>query len=820
MYTTFEEEKKKKLITGRSLTTLEFDKIRTLLSSHSRSIYGRELCEELLPCSDLITVETWQSETDSTVSYILREGQLPLSGLSDIRASLSLVGAQGTLSMQSLLSVACFARAVERIYAVASKNKDVDQNNALFSRIRMLMPVSALEKEISFCIASEDEMNDRASDALYQIRRHIKDAQTSVRDILERIIRQHPTALQEQLVTLRGERYVVPVKSEKRSEIPGIIHDTSSSGQTIFVEPMAVVEANNKIREWLAEEREEIERILMHLSGRVLVFCDELLTDINLVSEIDFMSAKANLSVSMNASVPIFNQEGRILLRKARHPLIPKEKVVPIDFTIGSGFRTLVITGPNTGGKTVSLKTCGLLSLMAMAGLQIPCQDHSEVSVFDRILADIGDEQSIEQSLSTFSSHMKNLVTILEMTGHSTLVLVDELGSGTDPSEGAALAIAILDHLRKQGAVTVATTHYKELKGYAIETDGVENACCEFDTETLSPTYRLLIGLPGVSNAFHISRKLGLSQEIIDAAQQLLSDEGIRFEELLSSVEKNNLESEKLKKEIRQMRENVREQAAALKKEQDDLEQKRNIILSSAREEKRELLAEALDEADQMLKDLRRSSREDTLQAAEEKVQQIRRNLRAGLSDLDTEAEKNRAAIPVPGEIPDVIRNGGLYYSPSLGASGTIVKGPDSRGNCVMQSGSLRLNVTRESLRYPIEGQEGQKAKDLPGKSRSRGVQQTRKQSGATDIRMQRTANTMPEIQLLGMTVDEALNALDRYLDDCVLSNIATVRIVHGKGTGALRSAVTQHLRQDKRVASFRLGTYGEGEDGVTIAQL
>jgi len=820
MYTTFEEEARKKLLEGRSLTTLEFDKIRTMLSAHARSVYGRELCEELLPCSDLHTVETWQKETDSTVTYILREGQLPLSGLWDIRESLSLVGAQGTLSMKSLLGIACFLRTVDRICAVHPKTKDIDEENGLFSRIRMLIPAPSLEKEISFCIASDDEMNDRASEALYQIRRHIKDTQTSVRDILERIIRQHPTALQEQLVTMRGERYVVPVKSEKRSEIPGIIHDTSSTGQTIFVEPMAVVEANNKIREWLSEEREEIDRILQHLSGRVFAFRSELQLDTKLISEIDFLSAKANLSISMNASQPIFNENGRILLRKARHPLIPKDRVVPIDFAIGDTYRTLVITGPNTGGKTVSLKTCGLFCLMAMAGLQIPCQDHSEISVFDQILADIGDEQSIEQSLSTFSSHMKNLVSILEKTGPSTLVLVDELGSGTDPSEGAALGIAILDHLRKKGAVTVATTHYKELKGYAIETDSVENACCEFDTETLSPTYRLLIGLPGVSNAFHISRKLGLQQDIIDAAQLLLSDEGIRFEELLSSVERNNLESEKLKKEIRQMRENVKAQAALLQKERDELEQRKDEILRKAKEEKKELLEDALEEADQILKDLRHSVRTDNQQAAEEKVQLIRRNLRAGLSDLDTDMEKNRAKMPIPGEIPDIIRLGGLYYSPAIGASGTIVKGPDSRGTCVMQSGALRFNVTKDSLRYPIEGQESKKAKEEAGKGRTRAIPKPRSQGGASDIRMQRASTTMPEIQLLGMKVDEAISALDRYLDDCVLSNISTVRIVHGKGTGALRSAVTQHLRQDKRIESFRLGAYGEGDDGVTIAQL
>jgi len=823
MYTTFEEEERKKLLDGRSLSTLEFDKIRNLLSSHARSVYGRELCEELLPCSDLHRVEKWQKETDDTVTYILREGQLPLSGLWDIREALSLVSAQGTLSMKSLMGVAGFLRAVERMKAILPRDKDIPEDNELFTRIRMLIPVSSLEKEISFCIVSEEEMNDRASDALYQIRRHIKDTQTNIRDILDRIIRQHPTALQEQLVTLRGERYVVPVKAEKRSEIPGIIHDTSSTGQTIFVEPMAVVEANNKIREWLSEERDEMERILQHLSGRVFTYRSELLTDVNLIKELDFMNAKAGLSIEMNATRPIFNEEGRIVLRKARHPLIPKEKVVPIDFIIGEHYRTLVITGPNTGGKTVSLKTCGLFCLMAMAGLQIPCLDHSEVSVFDRVLADIGDEQSIEQSLSTFSSHMRNLVSIIEKTGPSTLVLADELGSGTDPSEGAALAIAVLDHLRKQGAVTVATTHYKELKGYAIETEGVENACCEFDTETLSPTYRLLIGLPGVSNAFAISKKLGLGQDIIDAAQTLLSDEGIRFEELLSAAERNNRESEKLKKEIREMREHVKDQEAALQKERDELKEKKNSILLQAKEEKKELLSEALDEVDSMLKDLRRSIREMNQHDAEEKVQMIRRNLRAGLSDLEIDTEKMDIKKPVPGQAPDEIRLGGLYFSPSLGVTGTVLKGPDSRGSCVLQSGSLRVTVAKDSLRYPSEEQISQKADESAGKAirtGSRAGARRGKQSAATEIRLQRSASTMPEIQLLGMTVDEAISALDRYLDDCVLSNISTVRIVHGKGTGALRAAVSQHLRQDKRVSGFRLGTYGEGEDGVTIATL
>ncbi len=817
MYTTFEEETKKQFLSGRSLVTLELDKVLRLLVSHAKSVYGRELCEQILPCTNIATVEQLQQETDDAVTYLQREGQLPLSGFSEIRDSIALLRANGTLSMKSLLGIACFLRAVDRLKKVLPSDKNDFISNSLFARIRSLMQVSSLEKEISFCILSEDEMNDRASDKLYQIRRSIREAQSNIRDVLEQIIRSHPTALQEQLVTLRGERYVVPVKAEKRGEIPGIIHDTSSSGQTIFVEPIAVVEANNKIREWISQEREEIERILADLSFRVEGYLDELLLDVKLVSELDLQNAKASLSLSMRATRPILNEKGIISLRKARHPLISKDKVVPIDFSIGEKYRTLVVTGPNTGGKTVSLKTCGLCCLMAMSGLQIPCLDHSEVSVFERILADIGDEQSIEQSLSTFSSHMKNLVYILENTRESTLVLVDELGSGTDPSEGAALAIAILDHLRRQGAVTVATTHYKELKGYAIETEGAQNACCEFDTETLSPTYRLLIGLPGVSNAFAISRKLGLSQDIIDDAQRLLSEEGLRFEELLSSAEQNNRESEKLRKEIRDMRDHVKLREEELRKEKEAWEKKRQLILQEAREEKKCLLSEALEEADHMLKEFRRSVADESKLAVEEKAKMIRQNLRAGMQNIDDENEQSRASIPIPGEIPDAIRSGGSYFSPSLNVVGIVVSGPDSRGKCILQSGSMRVSVMKDSLRYPLSEPISEVT---GGTKKGRRIAPHNNGGHAEQIRANRASSTMPEVMLIGMKVDEALEALDHYIDNCYLSNIMTVRIVHGKGTGALRAAVTNSLKQDKRISKFRLGTYGEGEDGVTIAEL
>ncbi len=815
MYTTFEEEERKSLLDGRSLRVLEYDKIRSILTTKAKSAGGKELCESLLPTSDVKLAELRQKETDDAVRYLLSQGQLPLSGLFDIRPSISMAAAGARLTQKALLSVAAFLRASERVLSVAHE-VEAKADDELFIRIRAVRPIPKLEKDISFCILSEEEINDRASDELYRLRRKIRELQGKVRDTLDSIIRNHASALQEQLVTLRGERYVVPVKSEKRGEIPGIVHDTSSSGQTVFIEPMAVVEANNRIRELLSEEKEEIEKILARLSDEVAQHADLLEQDFHLLSEIDFLSAKANLSIQMRGSRPILNDEGRIHLRKARHPLIPKERVVPIDFMIGSQYRTLVITGPNTGGKTVSLKTCGLFSLMAMAGLQIPALDHSEVSVFRRVLADIGDEQSIEQSLSTFSSHMRNLVEILHEAGDSSLVLVDELGSGTDPSEGAALAIAILDHLRRQGAVTVATTHYKELKGYAIETEGVENACCEFDADTLSPTYRLLIGLPGVSNAFLISRKLGLPDDIISSAQTLLSEEGLRFEELLSSAEQNNRESEKLKKEIREIRDHAREQEELLRKERELTEAKRAAILAQAREEKRELLDEALEEADRLLRELRLAEKEKNKRDSEEKIQRIRQNLRAGLSDLSAET-KTQGPASHPGEKPDEVRVGGFYYAPSFDVVGTVVKGPDNRGVCVLQAGSMRVNVKAADLRIPDE--QAIKEKTKPSKKGNARSAPNPPIYGST-TRTNKSSTILPEIQLLGMTVDEAIPVLDRYLDDCTLSGMATVRIVHGKGTGALRSAVSQFLRQDPRVRRFRLGTFGEGEDGVTIAEL
>ncbi|HHT77370.1 MAG TPA: endonuclease MutS2 [Clostridiaceae bacterium] len=812
MYTTFEKNFEASRIKGRPLSTLEFDKIREKLLANAKTPFGKSVCRDLFPSSDFDRVKSDLNRTDEAFQYIQSEGSISFSGISDITSSVSYALNGGVLSMQELLDVASFFRAVNRLERLA---KETHLKEGVFADyFASLKSDMVAEKDISFCINTPEEMNDRASDTLYDLRRHIRTAQSHIRQLLEKIIRNHPEALQEQLVTIRNDRYVVPVKSERRSEIPGIVHDMSSSGQTIFVEPLGVVEANNKIAEWIAAEKQEIERILQRLSGIVAASFDMITKDIAWIAQIDFCCAKATLALDMRATCPILNQEGHIFLRKARHPLIDASVVVPIDFELGKRFRTLVVTGPNTGGKTVSLKTCGLLTLMAMAGLFIPCQDHSEIAVFRQVLADIGDEQSIEQSLSTFSSHMKNLVEILHLADESTLVLVDELGSGTDPSEGAALAISILDEFRKRGAVTVATTHYKELKGYAIETPDVENACCEFDTETLSPTYRLLIGMPGVSNAFVISKKLGLSQEVIDAAQSFLSKEGIRFESLLSEVERHNRESEKLKNEIRQIRDQAAQEREALRVERDNIESSKQRILAQARIEKQELLEEAFDECEAMLSEVKQRKKKTSLEESERKLQTIRNNLRAGISDL----EQERVVVPVSelaGQRPDVIRIGASYYSDTLGIEGVLIKGPDSRGQCVIASGDMKLTVSAHSLRYPDKDQ----PKPESGKKQSRAPVKS-SQSGAGKIKNEKMKSTVSELMLIGKTVDDALFELDHYIDDCVLSGMGTVRIVHGKGSGALRSAVRKQLKTDRRVASFRSGEIGEGEDGVTIVTL
>ncbi len=797
---------------SRTLHILEFDKIVAMLATRAQSAPGRELCEALLPTSSIGEVTESQSNTDDAVRILLAKGTPPLTGLSDVRPTASRAAAGAMLSCAELMRIAALLRGAARLKAFVPSGSD--GSNAVYGAMARLAPVPDLEQAISIAILGEDEVSDRASPELYSIRRKIRDAQAKVKEILDRIVRSNARILQEQLVTMRGDRYVVPVRAEYRGELTGIVHDVSSSGSTLFIEPIAVVEANNRIRELLSQEQDEIERILTALSARTAERIDDLTLDVSTMAWIDFQTAKARLAIDQKAMPPLLNTEGRIRLRGARHPLIPRDRVVPIDFHIGYEFHTLVITGPNTGGKTVALKTCGLLSLMALAGLQIPAQERSEISVFEEILADIGDEQSIEQNLSTFSSHMSNIVAITRRAAPGTLVLVDELGSGTDPSEGAALAISILDHLRSHGCVTVATTHYKELKGYAIETPGVENACCEFDTETLRPTYRLLIGVPGVSNAFVISGKLGLGADIIAAARERISEEGMRFEELLQDVEKTHSESRRMRDETLAIRDAAKRDADQAETLRSEIEQKRTTYLQKAREEARQELASYLEEADKLLDEIRAALNGQNMEAAEKLASEARRRMRETLRGVESEIGRATLHAYDPSAVPEKITIGETYYAVSLNIEGRVVEGPDNRDCFTLVSGSVKATVPRAALRMPAQNRSEVRKRAGRLAEASGG---TRKGASAT---LSKAMTFQTEIQLLGLTVNDAVTTLDKYLDEAVMTGSHVVRIVHGKGTGALRSAVTQFLRKDSRVKTFRLGAYGEGDSGVTLAEL
>ncbi|MDD2533427.1 MAG: endonuclease MutS2 [Eubacteriales bacterium] len=793
----------------RSIGILEYDKIIADLMSLAHSAPGHELCAALQPSSELATVLVRQRDTDDAVKLVLEKGVPPLGGISEIRPAVHRAGGGSVLAIHELMRIASFLQAIERIRQILPENGPGER--IVYNLIAQLKPNKALRTRLDDCIAGEEELKDQASAELASLRRRIRQAQVDVKESLQRIVRSQAKALQEQLVTLRGDRYVVPVKAEHRGSIPGLVHDTSSSGSTLFVEPLPVVELNNKIRELMGLEREEIERILIELSGRVADSADALLANANLLAEIDFVIAKARLALKQKAMPPVVNDEGRIVLKAARHPLIPQARVVPINFELGQTFHSLIITGPNTGGKTVALKTCGLFCLMAMAGLQIPAREGSEVSVFEQVLADIGDEQSIEQDLSTFSAHMRNIIQITHQARPQTLVLVDELGSGTDPSEGAALAISILDYLRARDCRTVATTHYKELKGYAMNTPGVENACCEFDSETLRPTYKLLIGVPGVSNAFAISSRLGLPDPIIEQAKSLLSEEGIRFEELVSAIEKSHIEADRIRDEVQVLHEQAERDRLKFEQERQSFQDKSKAIVQQAREEARELYEVAQGEIDELLEQTRLAMKEQDAYARHDAVTKARHKARTGRGRI--EGEIGQATLSASGgEVPSQLVIGQDYAAPALDLIGRLIEGTDLRGQCIIQSGAMRISVPAASLRIP-------KKTTTPAATIANSPL-GRRRTNQDKLTMNRTMTMSPEIQLLGQTVEEALQTLDKYLDDAALTGIASVRIVHGKGTGALRAAVGQSLKRDPRVKAFRIGAYGEGDSGVTIADL
>ena len=826
-FLSFEDSLERKKIRGRVLNTLEFNKIRDTVTSKARTSYGRDLCKDMAPCCDPEYVAQELSCTRQAMDHIMRFGMLPLSGMRDLRESLIYAKADGTLTCGQLLEVASFLRASEEIKKAVSKARSagsplVDETEPdICSYVDKLEVCDSLQEKISASILGQDEVSDKASKELSSIRRERKNVAGGIRSLLDRVISSHADMLQESIVTLREGRYCIPVKADFNGRIEGIVHGASSSGQTLFIEPMSVVEANNKIAELNFAEQAEIQRILKSFTNEVVSISPLLENNMGLASRLDYIFAKAEYGVENNSFCPALNEDGRIYLRGARHPLIPKDNVVPVDIRVGDEYDALIVTGPNTGGKTVSLKTCGLLVLMTMAGLPVPAESGSEVCVFGRVLADIGDEQSIEESLSTFSAHMSNIVFILKNIRGKSLVLLDELGSGTDPAEGAALAISIIEELRKKNCIVMATTHYRELKGYAEVTEGVMNASCEFDTETLAPTYKLITGRPGSSNAFVISSKLGLAKHILDNARSRMSSDELNYEALLAKAEEEAKRATELAAENDRLNVELKAQKARLEEENAKLKQSKTKILNDMRAEQKRLLQEQEKELSDELRELRRRSKDMDRAEREKELDKIRRKLRAGIDDLETEDDEAVDSVALSGEPVKEVIKGECYYVPSLGQTGIAESDLSKSGSVNILCGSMKIAVKKSQLMMPTKSQRDEFMRTKNGKTASKAGGR-KVSSGGEDlskVRFNSASYTTSEIMLIGLTTAEAESKLGKYLEDCVLAGIKEARIVHGKGTGALRACVQDILIKDDRVDSFRAGEQGEGDAGVTIVK-
>ena len=788
-----------------ALKTLEYNKIMDKLTEFAGSALAKEMCRNLQPSTDLYEIQALQKETSDALSRIYQKGAVSFRGVRDIRGSIKRLEIGAIIGINELLSICSLLDVCSKVKAYSRNDRDPDFEDSLEAMFQALQPLTPVSSEIRRCIASEEELNDDASPALFKIRRSMRQINDKVHAQLQTMVNGSArTYLQDAVVTMRNGRYCIPVKAEHRGQIPGMIHDQSSTGSTLFVEPMAVIKLNNDLRELELKEEKEIEMILATLSARCGEETEALRDDLDLLTKLDFIFARAQLSRSMNGTQPDFNEEGRILIKKGRHPLLDKKKVVPIDIQLGKDFELLIITGPNTGGKTVSLKTVGLFTLMGQAGLHIPAFDHSELSVFHEVFADIGDEQSIEQSLSTFSAHMTNTVSILKEADDRSLVLFDELGAGTDPTEGAALAIAILSNLHRRGSRVMATTHYSELKVFALSTPGVENGCCEFDVETLRPTYRLLIGVPGKSNAFAISQKLGLSQDIIEEAKTHLTKQDEDFEDLLADLEQKRVTIEQERDQINSYKEEIRELKQRLESKQEKLDLSRDKILREANEQARNILQEAKDYADTTIRNFQKYGKAAGVSAKD--MEKERGKLREKMSTVDKKLSAKNAA---PKKSHKQLTAKDLHIGDSikvlsLNLKGTVSTLPDAKGNLFVQMGILRSQVNIRDL---------EKLDDtvITGGNFSK--------TGSGKIKMSKSASVSTEINLLGKTVDEAIMELDKYLDDAYIAHLPSVRIVHGKGTGALRKGVHNYLRRQKHVKSYRLGEFGEGDAGVTIVE-
>ena len=784
------------------LTTLEYTKIIDLLTEKADSEPGKKLCRELVPSTDLSAIRTAQRETKDALARLFRIGSTSFGSNRDLGFSIRSLEIGSSLSMSELLKLASFLDNVSRIKTYGKKEREDLPNDSLDAYFEGLTPMTQLANEINRCILSEEEMADDASPRLKSIRRSKLSTNEKIHSQLTSMVNgAYRTFLQDAVITMRDNRYCIPVKAEYKSQVSGMVHDQSSTGSTFFIEPAAVVNLNNQLKELDLQEQEEIEVILGDLSSQAAVHTSELAADQKIMTTLDFIFAKAKLAMEQNATEPIFNTEHYIQIRKGRHPLLDKKKAVPIDVRLGKDFDLLVITGPNTGGKTVSLKTVGLFTLMGLAGLHIPALDRSELSIFSEVYADIGDEQSIEQSLSTFSSHMTRVVHILQHADADSLCLFDELGAGTDPTEGAALAIAILNYLHDRGIRTMATTHYSELKIYALSTNFVENACCEFDVETLRPTYRLLIGIPGKSNAFAISSKLGLSDEIINAAKEQISKEDESFEDVIADLEQSRVTIEKEQQEIAEYKERIRTLQEQLQKKNEKIDQAKDKILRDANEKARAILQEAKDVADETIRDFNKVGASADIKELEKKRQKVRDKINEKNGKLALGNNQKKPANQKTVD-PKKLKKGDSVKIISMNLKGIVNTLPDARGNLFVQCGIMRMQTNINDL-VPVK----EETITAPALQRT----------NTGKLKMSKSFSVSSEINLLGCTVDEAIAKLDKYLDDAYLAHLPSVRVVHGKGTGALRSAVQSHLKRLEYVKEYRLGEYGEGDAGVTI---
>lgn len=781
----------------RALRVLEFYKIKEMLKGFTHTKAAKDVIEDLKPYSNLYEVKEHLQETREGLNLLIKKGSPPFEGVYDVREEIEKAGKGFTLLPGQLLKIANVMRAARRFKDYIDHKEEEEGYKIIEDICEGITPLKNLEDAIYNAIIGEEEISDRASSTLYNIRRSLKDKNSSIRDKVNSLMRSYSSYLQESLYTMRGDRYVLPVKAEHRGAVPGLVHDQSSSGATLFIEPMSLVDLNNEIKELMLKEKAEIERILKELSSKVSQSITYVKSNANIIWELDFIFAKAKFGSSINGICPHVNGEGFIDIVQGKHPLIDPKVVVPTDIYLGKEFTSLVITGPNTGGKTVTLKTVGLLHIMAMSGLLIPARENSTVSFFNEIYADIGDEQSIEQSLSTFSSHMTNIVNIIGKADEKSLALFDELGAGTDPTEGAALAVSILEHLRKKKVKIVATTHYSELKGYALKTEGVENASVEFDVETLKPTYRLLIGIPGKSNAFQISKRLGLPEFIIDEAKNSIASESLKFEDLIQSLQEKTIraaedarKAEIIKEEVHKMKESYEEKLYNLNKV-------REKALIEAQKEGKRYIKEAKEEADNILKNIREIERMGYSSDARQKLEDERKKLKDKLDRIESEGEKLEKE---KGEKIKEVKLGEEVFLPKLNQNVIILTKPDNRGEVQVQAGIMKINVKLEDLRV------SEKTK-------------TEKKTAKREARLN-LKSVATSIDLRGMDAEEAIYSTDKYLDEAYMAGLSEVSVIHGKGTGILRKAINDMLRSHPHVKSYRLGEYGEGGTGVTVVEI